>query len=63
MVKGLENDEIDFLETVSRHKEREEEEKVLEEKLLLAEYKVWYCLWPPPCFSHSCVCVKSTEIS
>ena len=40
MVKGLENDEIEFLETVSRQREQEELEKDLEERILLAEYKV-----------------------
>lgn len=40
MVRGLENDEIEFLETVSRQREQDEQEKELEEKLLLAEYKV-----------------------
>lgn len=40
MVKGLENDEIEFLETVTRQKEQEEQKKNLEERLLLAECKV-----------------------
>lgn len=44
MVKGLENDEIEFLEKVSRQKEQEEEDKDMEERLLLAEYKVEYIL-------------------
>ena len=39
-MRGLENDEIEFLETVSRQREQDEQEKELEEKLLLAEYKV-----------------------
>ncbi|XP_067930382.1 PSME3-interacting protein-like isoform X2 [Watersipora subatra] len=39
MVKGLENDEIEFLEKVSRQKEQEEQDKDMEERLLLAEYK------------------------
>lgn len=40
MVKGLENDEIEFLEQVSQLKEKQEIEKEIEERVLLAEYKV-----------------------
>ncbi|KAF6033307.1 FAM192A [Bugula neritina] len=39
MVKGLENDEIEFLEQVSQLKEKQEIEKEIEERVLLAEYK------------------------
>lgn len=40
MIRGLENDEIEFLDTVSKHREQEEQDKAIEEQLLLAEYKV-----------------------
>jgi len=38
-LEGLENDEIDFLEAVAKQREEQEEEKEIEERILLMEYK------------------------